>query len=174
MTAPTYAGPTAEKAKPARITLAHLQKLKRTRRDSSRLTPTSSRRNSQNVPQHTRTRQPPVPFSTTSNDPEPSTLFASEEPISQWMRDEISTLPQELRGQLFLTMQTRKNRAAATSDRPLAPIPQEDTAATSQESTVRCMFGSDISASCFAERERARQMDILMVMWSRGSPPCGG
>jgi len=67
-------------------------------------------------------------------------------------------------------MQTRKRRTAAISDRPLTPTPQEDTydtTATSQESAVRCMFGSDINASCFAERERARQMQILVVMWSR-------
>ena len=90
----------------------------------------------------------------------------SEESISQWRREEIYTLPQELRSQCLLTMQARKRQ---TTDRSPIATPQEDiyaTATTSQESTVRCMFGSDINASCFATQERARQMQILMVMWS--------
>lgn len=103
-------------------------------------------------------------------DPEPSALFGSGEPISQWRREEICTLPQELRSQCLLTIQARKRQAVATSDRSHTTTPQEnayDTATTSQESTVRCMFGSDINASCFAKQERARQMQVLMVMWSR-------
>lgn len=107
------------------------------------------------------------------SDPEPSTLFGPGEPISQWRKEEIHALPQELRTQCLLTMQTRKRQAAQIPDRSLITTPQEVTAATSQESaTVRCMFGSDINASCFAERERARQMEILMVMWSRGFVRC--
>ena len=68
-------------------------------------------------------------------------------------------------------MQARKQQATPISDPSLTPTPQEDaynTAATSQGSSVRWMFGPDINASCFAERERARQVQILMAMLSRG------
>jgi hypothetical protein len=104
-------------------------------------------------------------------DPEPSFSFDSGEPISQWRREEIRTLPQELLGQCLLTMRARERQASAIPERPLITTPQEgayDTAGVSQTSTVHSMFGSDINASCFGERERARQMQILMVMWSRG------
>ena len=68
-------------------------------------------------------------------------------------------------------MQARKRQPTPISDPSLTPTPQEDvydTAAKSQESSVRWMLGPDINASCFAERERARQVQILMVMLSRG------
>ena len=105
-------------------------------------------------------------------DPEPSsTLFDPGEPISQWRREEIRALPQELRNQCLLTMQARKRKAATISDRPLTPTSQEvpyNQAATSHDSTIRCAFGSDISANRFTEQDRARQMEILTVMLSRG------
>ena len=103
-------------------------------------------------------------------DPGPSTSFGPGESISQWRREEILTLPQELRGQCLLTMQARERQASAIPERTLTAAPQGvwDTAATSQASNVQTMFGSDINTSCFGERERARQMDLLMVMWSRG------
>ena len=105
------------------------------------------------------------------SEPEPSTSFGTGEQISQWRREEILTLPQELRGQCLLTMQARERQASTITARPLFPTPQEDSydmTATSQASTVQSMFGSDINTSCFGERERARQLQILMVMWSRG------
>jgi len=104
-------------------------------------------------------------------DPEPLAAFGPGEPIPQWRRDEILTLPQELRGQCLLTMQARNRQASAIPDRSLTTTPQEgpyDTPGTSQASTVQSMFGPNLNASCFGERERARQMQILMVMWSRG------
>jgi len=68
-------------------------------------------------------------------------------------------------------MRARERQASAIPDLSLTATPQEDaydTATTSQASAVHSMFGSDINASCFAEQERARQMQLLMVMWSRG------
>jgi len=104
-------------------------------------------------------------------EPEPSTSFGQGESVSQWRRDEILTLPQELRGQCLLTMQARERQTSAIPERSLITTSQGvyDTAATSQASTVQSMFGSDINTSCFGERERARQMQVLMVMWARGS-----
>ena len=102
-------------------------------------------------------------------DPEPSVSFDSEESISQWRREEIRALPQELLSQCVLTMRARERQAPAIPERTLF-APREDAydvAGTSHPSSVRAMFGSDINASCFGERERARQMQILMVMWSR-------
>jgi len=103
-------------------------------------------------------------------DPEPSTSFGAGESVSQWRRDEILTLPQELRGQCLLTMQARERQTSAVPEQTLIATPQSafDTAATSQSSNVQSMFGSDINTSCFGERERARQMETLMVMWFRG------
>lgn len=158
-----------------------------TARSNSSSSQASSRRNSQSTPQPTRTRQPSVPFPTSGTivprvhefmsswliqsclDPEPTISFGSGEPISQWRREEILTLPQELRGQCLLTMQARKRQDTAVPEQPLATTSQGgyDTTATVQTSTVHSMFGSDINASCFGERERARQMQILMAMWSR-------
>ena len=69
-------------------------------------------------------------------------------------------------------MQARERQATTISDdRTLITTPQEDatgTAATSEEPIVRCMFGTNVDASCFAEQERVRQMQTLMVMWSGG------
>ncbi|KAF9642307.1 hypothetical protein BDM02DRAFT_2349288 [Thelephora ganbajun] len=149
---------------------SYAQKLwKRTRRDSGRLSPThGSRRGSQSTLQPVRIHQASIPFPT--SEPEPSTSFSSEESVSQWRREEIRTLPRELLGQCLLTMQARGRHTPAIPDRSLITTPEDigDMAAASQDSTVRSMFGSDINASCFAERERARQMQILIVMWSRG------
>ena len=104
-------------------------------------------------------------------DPEPSTSLGSGASISQWRREEIHALPRELLGQCLLTMQARERQAPEIPDQPHISTPPEDmggVAMTSEDLTVRSMFGSDIHASCFAERERVRQMDTLMVMWSRG------
>ena len=98
-------------------------------------------------------------------------MFDSGEPISQWRREEIRTLPQELRNQCLLTMQARERKAATISDRPLTPTPQEvpyNPAVTYNDSAIRCAFGSDVNSNCFTEQERTRQMEILMVMLSRG------
>ena len=105
--------------------------------------------------------------------PEPSTSFGPGESVSQWRREEILTLPQELRGQCLLTMQARERQTSAIPEQTLvAPLQgARDTAATSQASNVQSMFGSDMNTSCFGERDRARQMNILMVMWSRGFVP---
>lgn len=67
-------------------------------------------------------------------------------------------------------MQARKRQSTATPDSPLTSIPHEDacdTAAASQEFSVRCMFGPDINASCVAERDRARQVQALTAMLFR-------
>lgn len=104
------------------------------------------------------------------SDPEPSTSLVAGEPISQWRREEINTLPTELLGQCLLTIQARERQASTIPELSLITAPQEDAhdmAATSQVSTVHNMFGSNMNASCFGERERARQMQILMAMWSR-------
>jgi len=104
-------------------------------------------------------------------DPELPGSSSSGEPISQWRREEINTLPQELLNQYLLTMRARERQASAIPDPSLVTTPQEGgygTEGTSQASTVRSMFGPDINASCFGERERVRQMEILMVMWARG------
>jgi len=107
---------------------------------------------------------------TSGLDPDPSTSFGSGESVSQWRREEILTLPQELRGQCLLTMQAHERQTSAIPEQShIAGLQGAyDPAATSQASNVQSMFGSDINTSCFGERERARQMEVLMVMWSRG------
>ena len=71
--------------------------------------------------------------------------------------EEICALPQELMGQCMYTIQARERQVSAVPDRPPITIPRENTYDTAATSTVRC----------FGERERARQMETLMVMWSR-------
>ena len=105
-------------------------------------------------------------------DPEPSTSLGLGEPISEWRREEIRTLPQELLGQCLLTIQARERQTSTIPERSPITVQQQDaydTAATAQSSTVHSMYGSNINASCFGEQERARQMQILMAMWSRRS-----
>lgn len=105
------------------------------------------------------------------SDPQPPISLDPGEPIPQWRREEIDTLPQELLNQYLLTVEARERRASATPERSLIMAPREDaynTATTSQGSATHSMFGPNVNASCFGERERVRQMEILMAMWARG------
>ena len=94
--------------------------------------------------------------------------FDSEGRISQRRREEIRSLPEDLLSQCLLTIKARERQALR--DQPVIAPPREigGMVAAPRDSAVRSMFGSDINASCFAERERVRQMDILLVMWNRG------
>ena len=88
------------------------------------------------------------------------------ERISQWRKDEICALPKDLLSQCLQTIKARERQTLR--DRPLVAPPEKiGGMAAPQNSAVRSMFGSDINASCFAERERVRQMGILTVMWTR-------
>jgi hypothetical protein len=94
--------------------------------------------------------------------------FDSGGKISQRRREEIRSLPEDLLSQCLLTIKARERQAL--SDQPVIAPPRQigGMVAAPRDSAVRSMFGSDINASCFAERERVRQMDILLVMWNRG------
>ena len=107
-------------------------------------------------------------------DPEPTPSSSSGGSIPEWRREEIRALPQELLGQCLLIMQARERQMPEIRNRPLTTLPEAtgDEAMLSQNSAVRNRLGPGNSANCFSERERARQMGILMVMWSRGCVCC--
>jgi len=138
---------------------------RRTRRESGHLSSTpSTRRNSQSTVRSIHIHQASVPIP--ESDP-----FDSEGRISQRRREEIRSLPEDLLSQCLLTIKARERQALR--DQPVIAPPREigGMVAAPRDSAVRSMFGSDINASCFAERERVRQMDILLVMWNRGENP---
>ena len=103
-------------------------------------------------------------------DPEPFRSSSSEGSISRWRRDEISALPQELLSQYLLVMQARERELPEVGNLSLATISEvtRDKATASQDSTDRDTLVTDPNASCIAEQERVRQMELLTVMWSRG------
>ena len=108
-------------------------------------------------------RREPVPRQLIRScpDPEPSSL-SSEGSIPQWRREEIRALPQELLAQCLLTMQARERQALEIRTQSLLTSPDEKATA------ARSVGGLDDTVGGFAKQERVRQMQTLMVMWSRG------
>jgi hypothetical protein len=146
--------------------------------DSGRLGSTpGSRRSSQSTLRSTHTSQASIPFPTNGMstlrvhqssqlsksllDPEPPKSFSSEGSISRQRWEEINALPQELLSQCLLTIQARERQTPGTRIQPPTTLPEviEDETTLPRDPTVR--------STLEPERERVRQMETLMVMWSR-------